>query len=96
MLDVIPAILRVLRTVRPKYACRGYTDGVVQAKVLPRLVEGGMASTGLVAHVGGLEVRLVSAAVPPSADPGWPGHSSRPRDARRLGEACGMVAQEPL
>src|SRR5206468_3192310 len=34
-LDVIPAILRVLRTVRPKYACRGCTDGVVQAKVLP-------------------------------------------------------------
>ena len=33
MLDVIPAILRVLRTIRPKYACRGCTDGVVQAKV---------------------------------------------------------------
>lgn len=26
----------------PKYACRGCTDRVVQAKVLPRLVEGGM------------------------------------------------------
>src|SRR5947209_1710433 len=39
VLDVIPAILRVLRTVRPKYACRGCTDGVVQAKVLPRLME---------------------------------------------------------
>src|ERR1700756_5049234 len=51
VLDVIPAILRVLRTIRPKYACRGCTDGVVQAKVLPRLVEGGMASTALVAHV---------------------------------------------
>src|SRR6202795_1582869 len=37
VLDVIPAILRVLRTIRPKYACRGCTDGVVQAKVLPRL-----------------------------------------------------------
>src|SRR5216683_3126773 len=36
VLDVIPAILRVLRTIRPKYACRGCTDGVVQAKVLPR------------------------------------------------------------
>jgi transposase len=51
VLDVIPAILRVLRTIRPKYACRGCTDGVVQAKVLPRLIEGGMASTALVAHV---------------------------------------------
>jgi transposase len=41
VLDVIPAILRVLRTIRPKYACRGCTDGVVQAKVLPRLIESG-------------------------------------------------------
>jgi transposase len=51
VLDVIPAILRVLRTVRPKYACRGCTDGVVQAKVLPRLIESGMASTALVTFV---------------------------------------------
>jgi transposase len=51
VLDVIPAILRVLRTVRPKYACRSCTDGVVQAKVLPRLVESGMASTALVTFV---------------------------------------------
>jgi transposase len=50
-LDVIPAILRVLRTLRPKYACRSCTDGVVQAKVLPRLIEGSMASTALVTHV---------------------------------------------
>lgn len=51
VLDIIPAILRVLRTVRPKYACRICTDGVVQAKVLPRLIEGGMVSTALVSHV---------------------------------------------
>jgi transposase len=51
VLDVIPAILRVLRTIRPKYACRGCTDGVVQAKVLPRLIEGSMASTALVTYV---------------------------------------------
>src|SRR6202049_5334550 len=38
-------------TIRPKYACRGCTDGVVQAKVLPRLIESGMASTALVTHV---------------------------------------------
>ena len=43
VLDVIPAILRVLRTVRPKYACRSCTNGVVQAKILPRLIESGMA-----------------------------------------------------
>lgn len=51
VLDIIPAILRVLRTVRPKYGCRSCTDGVVQAKVLPRLIESGMASTALVSHV---------------------------------------------
>lgn len=51
VLDVIPAILRVLRTIRPKYGCRGCSDGVVQAKVLPRLIESGMASTALVSHV---------------------------------------------
>ena len=51
VLDIIPAILRVLRTIRPKYACRACTDGVVQAKVLPRLIESGMASTALVTHV---------------------------------------------
>ena len=51
VLDVVPAILRVLRTIRPKYACRGCTDGVVQAKALPRLIESGMVSTALVAYV---------------------------------------------
>jgi transposase len=44
-------VLRVLRTIGPKYACRGRTDGVVQAKVLPRLIESGMASTALVSDV---------------------------------------------
>jgi Transposase IS66 family len=42
----------------------------------------------------GFEVRLVSAAVPAAADPGRPGRPYRPGDACRLGEACGLVAQE--
>ena len=50
-LDVIPAILRVLRTIRPKYGCRSCEGGVVQARALPRVVDGGMASTALVAYV---------------------------------------------
>ncbi|MGY4291818.1 hypothetical protein ACVWXO_011084 [Bradyrhizobium sp. LM2.7] len=45
---------------------------------------------------GGVEVCLVSAAVSAGADSGRSGPSSRPRDAGRLGEACGLVAQEPL
>jgi transposase len=51
VLDVIPAILRVQRFIRPKYACRSCTDGVVQAKASPRLIESGMVSTALVAYV---------------------------------------------
>ncbi len=50
-LDVIPAILRVLRTIRPKYGCRSCEGAVVQAKAMPRVVDGGMASTALVAYV---------------------------------------------
>ncbi len=50
-LDVEPAILRVLRTIRPKYACRACEDVVVQAKAPARLVEGGMVTTALVVHI---------------------------------------------
>ncbi|MHC2564627.1 transposase [Bradyrhizobium liaoningense] len=68
VLDVIPAMLQVLRTVRPKYACRSCTDGVVQAKVLPRLIESGMASTALVSHV--VVVAQEPLRTPAADDPG--------------------------
>jgi hypothetical protein len=38
---VTAAILRVLRTIRPKYACRSWTDRVGPAKLLPHLIESG-------------------------------------------------------
>ena len=50
-LDVIPASVRVKRTIIPKYACRTCEGAIVQAKSPPRLVEGGMATTALVTHV---------------------------------------------
>lgn len=50
-LDRVPAVLRVLRTIRPKYACRACESAVVQAPAPARLIEGGMASTALVAHI---------------------------------------------
>ncbi|QQP87557.1 IS66 family transposase (plasmid) [Skermanella sp. TT6] len=50
-LDVIPALVRVLRTIRPKYACRCCRGTLVQAAARPRVVDGGMATTALVAHV---------------------------------------------
>ena len=51
VLDRAPAVLRILRTIRPKYACRACEGTVVQAKARPRLIEAGMASTALVAWI---------------------------------------------
>lgn len=50
-LDRVPAQLRVLRTIRPKYACRACEGPIVQAKAPARLVEGGMATTAPIAHI---------------------------------------------
>jgi transposase len=49
-LDIVPAQLRVIVTVRPKYACRACTDGVTQAPA-PYLIEGGLPTEGTIAHV---------------------------------------------
>ena len=50
-LDIIPAQFRVLVTRRPKYACRACEEGVVQAPAPARLIEGGLPTEALVAHV---------------------------------------------
>lgn len=50
-LDRVPAVLRVLRSIRPKYACRACESAVVQAPVPAQLIEGGMVSTALAAHI---------------------------------------------
>lgn len=50
-LDIVPAQFRVLVVRRPKYACRTCTGTVVQAPAPPRLVEGGLPTEALVAHV---------------------------------------------
>lgn len=50
-LDSVPAILRVLRTVRPKYACRECQTAPVQAPARRRMFEGGMATTSLITNV---------------------------------------------
>jgi transposase len=41
-LDIVPAQLRVIVTVRPKYACRACTDGVTQAAAPSHLIMGGL------------------------------------------------------
>ena len=50
-LDVVPAQLQVIVTVRPKYACRKCEDGVTQAPAPAHLVEGGLPTEGMLAHV---------------------------------------------
>jgi transposase len=50
-LDIVPAQLRVIVTVRPKYACRTCTDGVTQAPARPHLIMGGLPTEATIAHV---------------------------------------------
>jgi transposase len=50
-LDVIPAQYQVIVMRRPKYACRACQAAVVQAPAPARLIEGGLPSERLVAHV---------------------------------------------
>jgi transposase len=50
-LDVVPAQYRVLVTHRPKLACRACEGTIVQRPAPPRLIEGGIPTEALVAHV---------------------------------------------
>jgi transposase len=50
-LDVIPAQFRVIVTKRPKLTCRACAGTVVQAPAPPRLIEGGIPTEAMVAHV---------------------------------------------
>jgi transposase len=50
-LDIVPAQLRVIVTVRPKYACRTCADGVTQATAPSYLITGGLPTEAAIAHV---------------------------------------------
>src|SRR5512132_2317573 len=50
-LDVIPMRYQVVVTRRPKYGCRSCQSAVVQAPAPPRLIEGGLPTERMVAHV---------------------------------------------
>ena len=50
-LDIVPAQLRVRVTRRPRYGCRVCEGAVVQAPAPDRLLDGGMATEALVAHI---------------------------------------------
>jgi transposase len=50
-LDITPAQFQVIVTVRPKYACRTCESGVTQEPAPAHLIEGGLPTEGLIAHV---------------------------------------------
>jgi transposase len=50
-LDVIPMRYQVIVTRRPKYGCRACQGAVVQTPAPPRLIEGGLPTERMVAHV---------------------------------------------
>ncbi|HEX4041585.1 MAG TPA: IS66 family transposase [Xanthobacteraceae bacterium] len=50
-LDIVPATFRVLVTRRPRYGCRTCEGAVVQAPAPPHIIESGMPTEALVAHV---------------------------------------------
>jgi transposase len=50
-LDVIPAQFKVIVTRRPKYGCRACESAVVQAPAPARLIEGGLPTEAMIAHV---------------------------------------------
>ena len=50
-LHVVPAQLQVIVTIRPKYACGSCEEGVTQAPAPAHLIEGGLPTEGMLAHV---------------------------------------------
>ena len=50
-LDVVPTTFRVLVTRRPRYGCRACEAAPVQAPAPPRIVESGLPTEALIAHV---------------------------------------------
>ena len=50
-LDVVPVTFRVLVTRRPRYGCRACEAAPTQAPAPPRIVEGGLPTEALIAHV---------------------------------------------
>ena len=51
-LEIIPAQPKVIVTIRPKYACPNKQGGIVQALAPVHLIEGGLPTEGILAHVG--------------------------------------------
>lgn len=50
-LDIVPVQYRILATHRPKYACQSCPGQIVQAPAPARVIEGGLPTEALIAHV---------------------------------------------
>ena len=50
-LDIVPAQFRVIVTRRPRYACTACRESIVQAPAPARLIEAGLPTEALLAHV---------------------------------------------
>ena len=50
-LDIVPAQLRVIVTIHPKYACRRCAEGITQALAPAHLIEGGLPTESALAYV---------------------------------------------
>ena len=89
-------VLRILRTIRPKYACRACEGTVVQAKARPRLIESGMASTALVAWIAAAKFAWGSTLYRQAQILAGHGLRRRPPDIGALDEAGGLDGERPL
>ncbi|MBB4245516.1 transposase [Rhizobium tropici] len=95
-LDIVPAVVRVRRTIRPRYACRACESVVVQASAPARVMDGGMVTTGVCRACRCFEVCLASPAQQTGADAGLLRRHDRSRHARRLGHVGRLVAGASL
>ena len=94
-LDFVPAQFRVKAYHRPKYACRGCQEAIVQAPAPERPITGGMATEGLLAQVLVSQIRRSLPIVPPGRHLPSCRHHAGPLDPGRLGGPLLLVA-EPL
>jgi transposase len=88
-LDIVPAIVRVKRTIRPRYGCRACESGVVQAPAPARVMDG---DNGIRGPCRRFKVCLASAAPSPGPDACLLRRDHRSRHAWRLGCAGRLVA----
>jgi hypothetical protein len=92
MLDWVPAQFRVVRTTRPKYACRA-CNKVVQAAAPERAIAGGMATPALLAAHSDQRILRSSSALSAVADLRSPRRRSLSLDARGMGRRGVLVAR---